>query len=1051
MLVPTDASIAGRPAPPRWPRHLAWAVVATWLLVLGPRASADSHTRGDVRVAHWTTAEGLPQNTINDIVALPNGELWLATFGGLVRFDGVGFTVVDIANSPGLASNRVTALVPAGADALWFVTQDGHLGRLERGRVTPLLSPAPAMQTVISLVRGRSGFYAQAANGTVWASDGTRPWRLEMQAPPGGSGGLNFLTSTRSGRVWASFETVLTEVSASAGTPVPLPAKGRGVSAGPGDDIWVGFDDRLARLSGGRLDTLDVRPALTAGVSVVLPVSEAQAWVSGDGVVSQLTAHPDGTWHREDLPLGLAPGLVIRALAVDSEGSLWIGTNGRGLYRADRHATQRFGEQSGIGAVAAVVPDDTGGAWVSSICNGIFHIDDAGGVEHVYHSGFTTQSNPGGCEHAFAPAPGGRLWLRWEAHLFRVERAPTRITPMPVSLPADTGPVLARPDGTLWVISRGGDVRRVSGDRVLERHTLPAPLISAALAPDGALWVGGSATIHEVRGTTVRTFDQTHGVPRGAVRDLLITAAGDVWIATYGGGLGVLHGGIVTRITTAAGLPDNGISRLLDDGRGRVWMATNRGMAVVERRAVEAFIASPQRALAPVVFGAERGVPEANFGLPAGAVDTRGRVWVGTIDGVVRIDAAGFPFNPVAPLIRIDSVLADERELPIGPVVEIPPGTARVRLNFSAAALLYPERMRYRFRIEGIDRDWVDVGPQRFATFTPSGPGRHRFLLQARNEDGVWNVAPAALELAILPAWWQTRTARLAGLALVALLAFGLYRQRVGALERRHAERVKIFEDRRRADEQAADLRRQLEHVSRVALAGELAASLAHEVKQPLTAIVANAEAAQHVVAAGPAPDPDVREMLQDIVAQGLRASEVITGLREFLRSGTPDDRPIDMSALVREMLPLVRRELEDHRIRVELVLSNDLGMVRGRRVQLGQVVVNLLMNACEAMASQDAPRQVNVTTRQQGDRVDLAVTDSGPGLSPEIADKLFEPFVTTKPEGMGMGLAICRSIADAHRGRLTADAAPGGGLRVTLSLPADGRHDAEPPFDSRA
>jgi two-component system sensor kinase FixL len=102
-------------------------------------------------------------------------------------------------------------------------------------------------------------------------------------------------------------------------------------------------------------------------------------------------------------------------------------------------------------------------------------------------------------------------------------------------------------------------------------------------------------------------------------------------------------------------------------------------------------------------------------------------------------------------------------------------------------------------------------------------------------------------------------------------------------------------------------------------------------------------------------------------------------------------------------------------------------------------------------MASQDAPRQVNVTTRQQGDRVDLAVTDSGPGLSPEIADKLFEPFVTTKPEGMGMGLAICRSIADAHRGRLTADAAPGGGLRVTLSLPADGRHDAEPPFDSRA
>lgn len=1030
-----------RDAPPhhttRQPRGW-WRPVLGWLagLWLASVVPAESQALRDVRVARWTTAEGLPQNTINDIVNLPNGDLWLATFGGLVRFDGAGFQVVDIAGEPGLASNRITAMVPAGVDALWFVTQEGHLGRLDGRRVRTLLPPAPAMDSVVGLVRAGTEFYAQADDGTVWNTDGTRPWRATMSAPPGGTGGLNFITATRTGQVWASFDTALAAVAPRRSAPMPLPQPGRSAAAGVGDDIWVGMARGIARARDGRVERLEVRPALANEVTVVLPLSDREVWVAGEGLVSRLHAQPDGTWGRDDLALDLPADLFIRALAVDSEGSLWIGTNGRGLYRADRPTTRKFGEQHAIAAVAAVASDDTGGVWVSSSCNGVFHIDDNGAVAQIYGAGFEDPIGPGGCEQAFAPAPGGRLYLRWEEQLYRVEREPSRVTKLGVDLPLGPGPVLHRPDGTLWVVSRGGDVRRVTEHRVLEQHELPAPLVSATLAPDGTLWVGGNGTIHRIEGGAVSTFGQSQGVPRGAVRDLLVTPEGHPWVATYGGGLGVLSGTRVTRITTAEGLPDNAISRLLDDGRGRVWMATNRGVAVVERRDVEALVAGQVRRIAPVVFGAERGVPEANFGLPAGAVDRRGRLWFGTIDGVVRIDAPGFPFNPVAPTVRIDGILADEQALPLGPVVEIPPGTARVRLDFGAAALLYAERIQYRFRIEGIDRDWVDVGAQRFATFTPSGPGRHRFLLQARNEDGVWNQTPVVLELAILPAWWQTRLARVAGGLALGLLAFALYRQRVGVLERRHAGRVQALEDRRRSEEAAAALRTQLEHVSRVGLAGELAASLAHEVKQPLTAIVTNAEAAQHVLAAGPAAGADLGEILQDIVAQGLRASEVVTGLREFLRAGTPDERPVDLSALVREMLPLVRRELEDHGTQVELDLAGDLPPIRGRSVQLGQVVVNLLMNACEAMADVQGPRRVSITTRQRNDRVDMTVSDTGPGVAPEVAARLFEPFVTTKPQGMGMGLAISRSIAEAHQGRLTAEPAVDGGMAVTLSIP---------------
>ena len=144
----------------------------------------------------------------------------------------------------------------------------------------------------------------------------------------------------------------------------------------------------------------------------------------------------------------------------------------------------------------------------------------------------------------------------------------------------------------------------------------------------------------------------------------------------------------------------------------------------------------------------------------------------------------------------------------------------------------------------------------------------------------------------------------------------------------------------------------------------------------------------------------------------------------------------MDLSQLVHDMLPLLRREFEDHRVRVRVDLVEPVPVVEGRRVQLEQVIVNLLMNACEALALVDGPRQVAVTTRVVADRVEVVVSDNGPGLRPEVADRLFEPFVSTKPKGMGMGLAISRSITDAHRGRLTAEASPGGGLTVVMSLP---------------
>ena len=1019
----------------------AWRVVMLLMAIVatgGAGAYGQDDRPQGYRVARWTTAEGLPQNTINDIVALSNGELWLATFGGLVRFDGAGFHVLDIANEDGLASNRITALAAAGPDAFWFVTQEGHLGRVDSGRARVVITADRTMPDVLGMVAARGQFYAQAVGGDIWISSGAEPWRLHIPVPDGGRGGFNFLTRSRTGRPWASFGVAVLPLTPTVDkAPTRLPVFGLSAAGGVDGELWIGLQHGVVHYVNGRFETLDIRPHLDMVITALLYVSDRELWVAGDGVVSHLTAQPDGTWDRADVPLDLPRGLFMRSLSLDGEGSLWVGTNGRGLYRADRESTRRFGPDVGLGSVEAVVSDGRGGAWVGAACAGIFHVDDSGTIQTITRSG--SSGAPSGCENGFAVAPGGDLWVRSLSHIYRVRHTTPRISRLPVTVPDEVGPIVAAPDGTMWVASRGGDVRRVDGHRVLEQLTLPGPIVSATVAPDGTLWLGGSSEIFHLpgRGRPIERIGAPQGVPRGWVRDLLIDSDGTVWMATYGGGLGHLQNGRLTRVTMRQGLPDNGLSRILDDRRGRLWLSTNRGTAVVHRAEFAEVLAGTRRALSPVVLGAERGVPEANFGMPAGFADQQGRLWFGTIDGVVRIDANRFPFNRLAPRVRIDSVLADERPLPLGGVVQIPAGTARVRLNFGAMALRYPERLRFRYRIAGIDHDWVDVGTQRFATFTPAAPGSHQFLLQARNEDGVWSPSPVAVELAVLPAWWQMPGVRLATVVTVCLIVVGLYRRRVHALEVRHRERVQALEDRRRIEEQASALRTQLEHVSRLALAGELTASLAHEVKQPLQAIVANAEVGQHMVAMGRAASDDLGEVLHDIVAQGMRASEVIGELREFLRNDHPEMSPVDLSQLVHDMLPLLRREFEDHGVQVRVILDAAAPPVEGRRVQLGQVVVNLLMNACEALALVDGPRKLAVITRVVADRVEVAVSDNGPGLQPEIADRLFEPFVTTKPKGMGMGLAICRSIVDAHRGRLTAVASPAGGVAVVMSLPA--------------
>jgi two-component system sensor kinase FixL len=244
--------------------------------------------------------------------------------------------------------------------------------------------------------------------------------------------------------------------------------------------------------------------------------------------------------------------------------------------------------------------------------------------------------------------------------------------------------------------------------------------------------------------------------------------------------------------------------------------------------------------------------------------------------------------------------------------------------------------------------------------------------------------------------------------------------------------------ERNLAQQESRRLQDELFHAGRVSTLGELAGALAHEINQPLSAIMSNAQAAKRYLSA-PAPDlEEVKEILDDIIKEDVHASEIINRMRALLRKSKMEAEPVDLNSVFREIVTLLKGDARGRDIKVDLGLDPRLSLVRGDRIQLQQVALNLVLNAFESMNEQPhRKRCVQIRTGLKDAQVLAAVKDNGVGFSVEDTEEIFQPFYTTKTEGLGMGLAICRFILLRHRGHIWAEKNPDEGATFHFSLPA--------------
>jgi PAS domain S-box-containing protein len=1099
----------------------------------------------------WNFRNGFLDGAVYAIAQTPDGYLWLGTQSGVVRFDGVRAAPLVLPRGQELPSTAVGALLAARDGTLWIGTFDG-LASWKNGRLSEY--PALAHQTVLALVEAR--------DGTVWAGG--------FGSPTGK------LCAIRSGNAKCYGD------DGTLGAAVPS------LYEDTDGSLWVGAATGVWRWNPGPPTRYLARP-----------IPNSQAFTQGDHGAGAMVAADSlyqiagGKFVNYSLHGAPSP-LTARTLLRDRHGGLWIGTQAHGIVHSYEGKTFLFTQADGLTSdlVVALFEDREGTIWVAT----------PKGLDQFRESPVGSLSVSAGLSSAtttsILAAHDGSIWIgtadglnRWKDGRMRIYRTRTdpglpddsiqslfedergriwvsgfrglavfengRFTGVP-SVPAGIVHAIASDNHgglwlSMWLAADDYGLVHLAGGKIIEqipwREIGGGPGTGLAPEPDGGIWTGLlSGGIAYFRAGEIRKLPLIDDGGRSRrLLELERDRDGSLWAAAENG-LSLIKNGRVATLTTANGLPCDAVHWIIEDDRSSYWLYTRCGLLRIARTELDAWAADPKRTVRATAFDAADGIrPVATLKgfRPAVTKSSDGRIWFLNGDTVSVIDPSRVGINALPPPVHIERMVADDKSYDLRPGMRLPANVRNLRIEYTALSLVAPEKIQFKYKLEGQNRNWHEVINERQVMYTNLPPRNYRFRVMASNNSGVWNETGDTLEFSIAPAYYQTNWFRACLAAAFMALLWASYQFRVRQLQReskqlrdvietipamawtalpdgsntfvnrRWAEYTSLsaeetagsgwtaaihpedrqpysekwraslatgaplesegrfrcsangeyrwflargvplrdehgkilrwygiltdIEDRKRAEEERERLRQletDLAHINRVSMMGELAASIAHEVNQPLAGIVSNGSASLRWLARDPANVEEVREALHDIVRDGKRAGEVIARVRSLTKRTALPREKLDLTETIREVLALVGDEAKRNSVVIRTQFGDDLSAVSGDRVQLQQVLLNLVMNAMEAMSGA-GKRQLVITTRNiEEDRVQVTVEDSGTGLEPNTMARIFEPFYTTKPSGMGMGLSISRSIVQNHGGRLWATANDGPGTSLHFTLP---------------
>ena len=1091
---------------------LASCLGATPAAAQRPKAAA-AIRRDSVIHESWGMNDGLPLNSVNHLVQTRDGYVWAATYDGLVRYDGVRFTVFNSANSPGLRSSSLIYLHEGANGDLWMVTSQRHLIRRRHGRFVVI-----ADQNVVT----KQAWPIQTtADGTTWVGtnfglarvdgDSLLPVRRDLVRDTvvslllrrDGSllvgparGGLLRLRVDRRGQVTPVAIAADTALAHSQITAM-FEAPNRALWLGSRQGVWTGEVAwrRLPVSSSADLVYVNAIVGAPGSVGVVMfaqqrsllpgllhPLHSVAATSDGRVVTpshtsairllpSPLSSTGVATWYgagttlyRNGLPLITLSHLAdrdaapyqITAVLADREGSVWVGTYLGGLHRIKPAVVYTISEPEGLrdrNATGTYV-DHSGAVWVGTWGKGISRIDPTTG--HV--QGFSSRTQLSTWGNAFFESRDGTFWVGYsqgDSLLFRCAYGATLTC-------VEERPAIGRmrgvlaidedADGRLWVGATSGAFRR-DRDRLLPLDSLSGapsvPVQAFARAPDGAMWMGtnGGGVVRYSEGvfTAVTTKD---GLPSNLIRTLYVDRDGWLWIGTEGRGIARLdtrawasHNNSaapkrIATISSREGLYDDATQQILEDDAGRLWISSNRGIFWITRQEAIAVADGRSTRVHSTSYTEREGMRnrEANGGVqPAGAKGVDGRLWFPTADGVVVVDPRTIVSDVIAPPLVIEQVVSGDTSLSIATDgVRLSPDKRDIRIDFTALTFLQPRNVRFRYRLNGYDDDWVDNDTRRSAFYTKLPPGRYSFRVQSSASGSEWYEPGAILAITVIPRVDETWWFRVALVSLGIIVLVFAVRHRLSDAHRRGRDLEHVVADRTTAlrdrEQQLAAQNHQLEAQARALQQLDTArsrffANVSHELRTPLTLMIAPLDRLRERRQA----DEQSRTWVELAQRNARRLLALVNQILDVakLEAGAMKLMPVrmDVSGLLRDAIDSFRLTAERKNLAVALDAPESCWVTLDRDA-IDKIVTNLLSNAVKFTPPDG---RVALSLLQERDHITLTVVNSGPTIPPDHLALVFERFYqvdesnTTVQAGTGIGLSLVKELAQLQHGTVQA------------------------------
>ena len=1001
----------------RWSASLA-------LLVACVAPAAVPNATWSARV--WKSDEGLPDNTVVGVEQTADGFLWVATQGGLVRFDGVRFREFAPVTEAGVPTSLIHALFLDRRDRLWVAKDRGVVVLVDAGQTTVFMpsNGLPTLEVRMFVEDPEDGLWISYLDGDVLR---VRDGRVRVFTAADGlpAAGTCQLVTDSKGQLWFA-----------KGGQVGIFRDGRFLSktnlavqriaAARSGGLWACEGVKVFRCQDdGRAEPCGVLPTDLPNVTpTVLFEDRAGAlWIGtrtaglfrydGKGFLRVNTSHHE-----------------IRSVGEDREGNLWVGTRGGGLDRLRASVVDVVDIGSGVPleAVRTVCQETTGQLWAATQLGVLTRSQD-----HAWTPMTAKEGCPVQYVQCVAADPQGGVWIgtqykglyHWQGGALTPNISKTN------GLANDSvRSLLPTVAGDLWVGTESTDAqhpalqrRRAGQWRTFELPPGSGPVIAMTVDAAGHVWVATSAgrLLRVQQDALVEETASTLAVPQ-TIRCLLATPDGSLWIGYAGRGVGRLKAGRFNQYRLEQGLADDYISQIVGDGHGRLWFAGNRGIFRVQQRDFDELAAGRLTRLRSVVFGVGDGLPglQASYGYWPGALrSTDGCLWIPMQSGLALVQAAGLKPNPVPPPVVLERVNVDGQpvaayetsELPPGPAsserlelrqpaphLRLRPGHQQVQFEFTALSLAAPANVNFKYRLHGLDQDWVDAGARRVAYYPHLPPGDYRFQVTACNNDGLWNETGAALAVTAEPHFYEIPWFR----AVAPVLAFGL----VGGgvllgVRRRHWRQIELLQLQGATERERA----------------RIAQDLHDDLGAGLTQISLNT-----VMAQNPAVTPDVAAGLLHEIDQ--RARELVTALDEIVWAVNPKNDTLP--SLARYFCQFAQSYSLPSGMACRLEVAPALPDAPVSAEQRHHLFLTL-KEALHNVLQHSRATEIRLTIAADAQWLTVTLADNGRGFTPAPV-----------PEGAD-GLHNMADRLKVLGGSCVVTSAPGAGTTVVLRLPLDG------------